>query len=322
MSTSTPDRRSTALGPAGDPQQVRDAVRSYYAAAARTALETQRASCCGDQPASRASSGGPVLATDDLRFGPARYDPAELAELPAGAVAASLGCGNPLALADLHPGETVLDLGSGGGIDVLLAAARVGPDGRAIGLDMTTEMLGLARRNAAEAGVANAEFVLGTIEAMPLPDASIDVAVSNCVLNLSPDKGQVFAELARVLRPGGRLAISDVVADDRLSPPDRAARGGYESCIAGALSFGEYAAGLAAAGLAAIELVPTHAISEGFYGAIVRAVRPGAGVLPDDPARAAVVAAAALAIARQLPAAGEPGPLGDAFAAPETCCCR
>jgi SAM-dependent methyltransferase len=277
-------------------------VRSHYARLALTVL--QRSACCG--PSDGASP----------RFGPGLYSAAEIAALPAGAVAASLGCGNPTALADLRPGDTVLDLGSGGGIDVLLAAARIGPDGIAYGLDMVPEMLALARRNAQAAGLANARFLDGEMEAIPLPDATVDVVISNCVINLSPTKGAVFAEIARVLRPGGRLAVSDVVADDDLGVADRAARGSLAGCIAGALSFGEYAAGLAAAGLGEIEITPTHTVLDGMYGAIVRAVRPAtangdtvaaaaravsAGVAATPATQAA---AAALAAARALPANG------------------
>jgi len=269
--------------------QLRADVRDHYARAALTVLEGP--GCCGgDAP------GDPV-------FGPGLYTPDELAPLPADAVAASLGCGNPTAVADLRPGETVLDLGSGGGIDVLLAARRVAPGGTAYGLDMTDEMLTLAIRNAAEAGVGNARFVKGEIEAIPLPDASVDVVISNCVINLSTEKLRVFAEIARVLRPGGRLGVSDVVADDDLSPADRAERGDFAGCIAGALSFGEYAAGLAEAGLAEIRLTPTHAVGDRMYGAIVAAVRPAAG--PGASQRdAATAAGAGLRAARALPPAG------------------
>jgi SAM-dependent methyltransferase len=295
---------------------LREQVRDHYARAALTVLEP--GGCCGpDTP------GDPV-------FGPGLYRPDELAPLPADAVAASLGCGNPTARAGLRPGETVLDLGSGGGIDVLLAAERVGPAGTAYGLDMTDEMLELARRNAAAAGAANARFLRGEIEAIPLPDASVDVVISNCVINLSTDKPRVFAEIARVLRPGGRVSVSDVVADDALSPADRAARGDHAGCIAGALSFGEYAAGLAAAGLTDIELLPTHAVGDGMYGTIVRAIHPTAGSAPGalaETAAAAQAAAAGLAAARALPrdgsvwlgdgtSAGSP----DVSAAPGGCC--
>ncbi len=268
--------------------QVRADVRDHYARAALAVLDN--AGCCGPT-----ASGDPV-------FGPGLYSPEELGPLPADAVAASLGCGNPTAVADLRPGETVLDLGSGGGIDVLLAARRVAPGGKAFGLDMTDEMLALARRNAALAGVDNAVFVKGEIEAIPLPDASVDVVISNCVINLSTEKPRVFSEIARVLRPGGRLGVSDVVADDVLTAADRAERGNFAGCVAGALTFGEYAAGLAAAGLAGIRLTPTHAVGDGLYGAIVAAVRPAPGS-PVDP-RDADAAATALLAARALPPAG------------------
>ncbi len=272
---------------------LRDDVRRHYARAALAVLEP--GGCCGAQAA--ASPGDPV-------FGPGLYDPGQLDPLPADAVAASLGCGNPTAMAELRPGEIVLDLGSGGGIDVLLSAQRVGPSGIAYGLDMTDEMLTLARRNAGAAGASNATFLKGEIEAIPLPDASVDVVISNCVINLSTDKPRVFAEIARVLRPGGRVSVSDVVADDALSPADRAALGDYAGCVAGALSFSEYAAGLAAAGLAGIELRPTHAGGPGMYNAIVRAVRPAAAPVAATPAAASRAAAAGLAAARALPTDG------------------
>jgi SAM-dependent methyltransferase len=177
-------------------------------------------------------------------------------------------------VAELREGEVVLDLGSGGGIDVLLSARRVGPSGFAYGLDMTDEMLELARRNAAEAGAMNVEFRKGRIEAIPLPDASVDVVISNCVINLSTDKAAVLAEIARVLRPGGRMGVSDVVADDDLTSAERALRGSFAGCIAGALSFAEYRAGLEAVGLTDVAVTPTHAVGDGLYGAIVRATKP------------------------------------------------
>ena len=276
---------------------LRDEVRRHYARAALAVLDSS--SCCSPAAAMPA----------DPVFGPGLYDPSELAPLPADAVVASLGCGNPTALAELRPGEVVLDLGSGGGIDVLLSAQRVGPSGIAYGLDMTDEMLELARRNAAAAGEAaeNVRFLKGEIEAIPLPDASVDVVISNCVINLSTDKPRVFAEIARVLRPGGRVSVSDVVADDALSPEDRAARGDFAGCIAGALSFGEYAAGLANAGLGAIELRPTHSAVPGLYNTIVRAVRPAAATKADPGVTRAAAARAAtdgLAAARAFPADG------------------
>jgi SAM-dependent methyltransferase len=220
--------------------------------------------CCGDGCCSDVSG----------TYGLELYDAATREGLPDAAVLASLGCGNPVAVAELREGETVLDLGSGGGIDVLLSARRVGPTGRAIGVDMTDEMLALARRNAQEAGAANVEFRKGTIEALPLDDSSVDVVISNCVINLASDKTAVFAEIARVLKPGGRMGVSDVVADDLLSAEQRAERGSYVGCIAGALSFREFRTGLTAAGLTDVELVPTHQIVEGMHSAIVRATKP------------------------------------------------
>jgi SAM-dependent methyltransferase len=282
--------------------QLRAEVRDHYARAALAVLDGP--GCC-----SPTASGEPV-------FGPGLYTPEELGPLPADAVAASLGCGNPTAVADLRPGETVLDLGSGGGIDVFIAARRVAPGGTAYGLDMTDEMLTLARRNAARAGVDNAVFVKGEIEAIPLPDASVDVVISNCVINLSTEKPRVFSEIARVLRPGGRLGVSDVVADDDLSAADRVERGSFAGCVAGALTFSEYAAGLAAAGLTGIHLTPTHAVGDGLYGAIVAAVRPQAGS-PADP-RDAGAAAAGLREARALPRAGGVL-LGDGAAEAQAC---
>jgi SAM-dependent methyltransferase len=213
--------------------------------------------------------------------GTPNYSAEELASLPDAAALASLGCGNPLAVADLHAGDRVLDLGSGGGIDVLLSAKRVGPAGRAFGLDMTDEMLALARRNADEARAENVEFLKGHIEAIPLPADSIDVVISNCVINLAADKQAVFAEIARVLRPGGRLGVSDIVAGDALSAAERAEQGSYAGCIAGALSFSEYESGLRDAGLEDISITPTHQETAGMVSAIVRARKPeGAGAAP------------------------------------------
>jgi SAM-dependent methyltransferase len=189
-------------------------------------------------------------------------------------VLASLGCGNPTAVADLHPGERVLDLGSGGGIDVLLSAKRVGSTGRAIGLDMTDEMLSLAQHNAAEAGATNVEFLKGHIEAIPLPADSIDVVISNCVVNLAADKTAVFREIARVLRPGGRIGISDIVAEDALTPAQRAERGSYVGCIAGALSFSEFESGLRDVGLTDVSLTSTHLVTDGMHSVIAKASKP------------------------------------------------
>ncbi len=237
-------------------ESIHEAVRERYAAAALTA--SIGASCCGDPET----------------IGAGLYSALERDELPDAAVLASLGCGNPTAVADLRPGERVLDLGSGGGIDVLLSARRVGPTGRAFGLDMTDEMLALAQRNAAEAGVTNVEFLKGHIEAVPLPADSIDVVISNCVVNLAADKPAVFGEIARVLRPGGRLGISDIVAEDVLSPAERAERGSYVGCIAGALSVSEFRNGLEAVGLADISITPSHAVADGMVSAIIRATKP------------------------------------------------
>lgn len=239
---------------------LRESVRKRYAEAA---LSVDDDGCCGDE----------CCPDQDPRlFGSNLYGN-DAVDVPESAVAVSLGCGNPTAVADLEQGEVVLDLGSGGGIDVFISARRVGPTGRVIGLDMTDEMLELARRNQREAGVDNVEFVKGLIEDIPLDDGSVDVIISNCVINLSVDKPTVFAEMARVLRPGGRVGVSDVVADDDLAPADRAARGSHVGCIAGALSFNEYRTGLASVGFDDIEIVPTHEVAEGMHGAIVRAIK-------------------------------------------------
>ncbi|MEU8431558.1 arsenite methyltransferase [Streptomyces sp. NPDC029216] len=246
------------------PTDLRETVRRRYAAAA-TAVTEGGTACCGPQPVEV-----------DENFGSALYTRGDRDALPAEAVAASLGCGNPTAVADLNEGERVLDLGSGGGIDVLLSARRVGPTGRAYGLDMTEEMLALALANTAKAGAGNVEFLKGTIEAIPLPAATIDVVISNCVINLSTDKPAVFAEIFRVLKPGGRIGVSDVVADDTLTPEQRAERGDYVGCITGALSFTEYRRGLEAAGFTGVEITPTHPVADGMHSAIVRAVKPHA----------------------------------------------
>lgn len=247
---------------------LRETVRAGYAAAALRVSEGATA-CCG--------SGGVEI---DENFGSGLYGESDRESLPAEAVAASLGCGNPLAVAELHEGERVLDLGSGGGIDVLLSARRVGVNGKAYGLDMTEEMLALALANARKAGAQNVQFLKGAIEAIPLPAGTIDVVISNCVINLSVDKPAVFSEMHRVLVPGGRIGISDVVADDRLSPAERAERGDYVGCIAGALSFAEYRQGLEDAGFASVEITPTHSVADGMHSAIVRAVKPAHDDLP------------------------------------------
>ena len=243
--------------------ELKEEVRQRYAEAALRVGSTSDGGCCG--------GGG----CGEQSFGAALYGETEQGELPETAVLASLGCGNPTAVAELREGETVLDLGSGGGIDVLLSAKRVGPTGTAYGLDMTDEMLALARRNAAEAGATNVHFLKGEIETIPLAAGSVDVVISNCVVNLSTDKPAVLREVFRVLAPGGRLGISDVVADDRLSAEERAERGSYTGCIAGALSRGEYESGLAAAGFEQISVEFTHAVADGLHGAIVKAVKPG-----------------------------------------------
>jgi SAM-dependent methyltransferase len=262
--------------------ELREEVRAKYASLADQVTSgtvgSQDDCGCG-QPAdcgcAAGCCGGPAgLADEEPGIGAKLYSDLERGELPDSAVLASLGCGNPTAVAELREGETVLDLGSGGGIDVLLSARRVGPTGTAYGLDMTEEMLALARRNTAEAGVTNVHFLKGHIEAIPLPADTVDVIISNCVINLSTDKPAVLAEMFRVLVPGGRIGISDVVADDRLTPADRAERGSYVGCIAGALSKGEYEAGLAEAGFAGVEVTFTHEVADGLHGAIVRAVKP------------------------------------------------
>ena len=261
---------------------LREEVRARYAAAA-DAVRTRGTdalpivdgdhSCCGS-PATESCCGGD--ATVDVAFGSALYSSAEQDELPAEAVAASLGCGNPLAVAQLRTGDRVLDLGSGGGIDVLLSARRVGPSGFAYGVDMTDEMLALANANKAKAGVANVAFLKGTIEDVPLPDGAVDVVISNCVINLSTDKPSVLAEMFRVLSPGGRIGISDVVAEDDLTAADRAERGSYVGCIAGALSRQEYLNGLAAVGFVEADVEFTHEAAPGMHAAVVRAVKPAA----------------------------------------------
>ena len=242
-------------------EKLREEVRRRYAEAARSVGEKGGKACCGDE---KAASDG---------FGAASYSAGERDELPDTATLASLGCGNPIAVADLNEGETVLDLGSGGGIDVILSARRVGETGRAFGLDMTDEMLALAQRNAKQAGVSNVIFLKGVIEQIPLPAESVDVVISNCVINLSTDKPAVLMEMARVLKPGGRIGIADVIAEDRLSPAARGERGSYSGCIAGALSRSEYEQGLVAAGFEQISVEFTHEVEDGMHSAIVKAAR-------------------------------------------------
>jgi arsenite methyltransferase len=242
---------------------VRERVRARYTGAATTVMTGGTPSC-----------GDPCTGRDEAGTGAGQYTGTEQAEVPGQAVTASLGCGNPVAVADLREGETVLDLGSGGGLDVLLSARRVGPTGKAYGLDMTDEMLAVARANAREAGAVNVEFLQGHIEAIPLAGQSVDVIISNCVINLSGDKAAVLAESFRVLRPGGRLGVSDLLAEDHLTHPERIERGREVGAIAGALSFTEYRDGLTRAGFTSITITPTHQVADGLYSAIVRATRP------------------------------------------------
>jgi arsenite methyltransferase len=246
---------------------VREQVRERYAEAAvglatggGCGCDCDSLGCCGEE--------------STTLFGQGLYGSDERAALPGEAVTASLGCGNPLATTALHEGETVLDLGSGGGIDVLLSGKRVGPTGTVYGLDMTDEMLALAQENARKAGATNVHFLKGIIEEIPLASASVDVVISNCVVNLSPEKERVLSEIARVLKPGGRIGISDVVAEDHLTASDRAERGSHVGCIAGALSLSEYRDGLAAAGLEDVDVEFTHVVADGMHGAIVRARKP------------------------------------------------
>ena len=250
---------------------LREEVRANYAATAQRVtapegLPVVSADCCSP------TAGGGSCCGDEV-FGAELYDELQKDALPDSALMASLGCGNPTAVADLAPGETVLDLGSGGGIDVLLSAKRVGPTGKAYGLDMTDEMLALANENKAKAGATNVEFLKGYMEEIPLPDGSIDVIISNCVINLAVDKQVVFKEMGRVLRSGGRLGVSDVVADNDLTPEQRAERGSHVGCIAGALTFDEYERGLREAGFDGVDISPTHAVTDGMHGAIVKAVK-------------------------------------------------
>jgi len=248
---------------------VREEVRSHYADAARAASSGVAASCgCGE--------GGACCGDEASTIGAELYEALDRKELPDAAVLASLGCGNPTAVADLHEGETVLDLGSGGGIDVLLSAKRVGPTGKVFGLDMTEEMLALALENRERAGATNVEFLKGYIEDIPLAAGTVDVVISNCVINLSTDKPRVFAEMFRVLKPGGRIGIADIVAADDLTPEQRAERGSYAGCIAGALSFAEYRSGLRNAGFEDVSLTSTHQVVDGMHSVIAKAVKGGA----------------------------------------------
>jgi arsenite methyltransferase len=256
--------------------EVREAVRERYAAAA-TSVGEGRAACCGPSEAAGGSCGCGTDVPDACggeTFGSELYSIEERSDLPDEAKLASLGCGNPTSVAELREGETVLDLGSGGGIDVLLSARRVGPGGKAYGVDMTDEMLELARRNQREAGVENADFLKGTIEEVPLPDGAVDVVISNCVINLSADKSAVFREAARVLRPGGRFAVTDVVADPDMDAETRRDMAQWTGCVAGALTEEEVHRELSEAGFEAIEVRETHRVHDSAGSAIIRARLP------------------------------------------------
>ena len=284
-----------------DQDTLREQVRARYAAAATRVTAGQGGCGCG-QPADCGCDSGccsGAATAEEPGFGSELYAVLDRGQLPDTALLASLGCGNPTAVAELRPGETVLDLGSGGGIDVLLSAKRVGPSGKAYGLDMTEEMLALARANAAKAAATNVEWLKGQIEAIPLPAATVDVVISNCVVNLSTDKPAVFAETFRVLKPSGRIGITDVVAEDQLSPEDRAERGAWVGCIAGALSKGEYEAELTKAGFEQVSVTFTHQVGDGLHSAIIKATRPA------DPTSAA--AEVATAIRRELPVVQQSG---------------
>jgi arsenite methyltransferase len=248
---------------------IREDVRASYAQAARAA--SAGSSSCGCAPVADCGCGPDCCSGSSEVFGPRLYDEAARAEAPDAAVLASLGCGNPTAVAELRPGEIVLDLGSGGGLDVILSARRVGPSGKAYGLDMTEEMLALAVANKVRAAVDNVEFLKGYIEEVPLPAATVDVIISNCVVNLSPDKPRVLSEAFRVLRPGGRIAITDVVAD---APSVSTDAQSWAGCIAGALTREEYIAGLERAGFTEIDIADTHRVADGHSSAIIRARKP------------------------------------------------
>ncbi len=248
--------------------EIRDRVRERYAEAALSVDDSCcETSCCG------ADTSDAFATTDSGDFGTWLYQANQLDEIPDGAALASLGCGNPTAVADLNPGETVLDLGSGAGIDVLLSARRVGPAGFAYGVDMTDEMLDLARKHQKEAGATNVEFRKGTIEDLPLDSGTVDVVISNCVINLSADKDAVLAEMYRVLRPGGRIGVADVVAEDSLSPAERLERGTWVGCVAGALSFTEYREGLEKVGFTDVSVEATHAVTDQMHSAIIKATK-------------------------------------------------
>ncbi len=257
-----------------DPADIRETVRERYAEAAKTAAEGAEASCGGGSCCGPSDMAITETQEGFENFGAELYSGDDRDQLPDAAKLASLGCGNPTAVAELNDGETVLDLGSGGGIDVLLSARRVGETGKAYGLDMTDEMLELAHKNKKEAGVENAEFLKGTIEEVPLPDDSVDVIISNCVINLSGDKPAVFREAARVLKPGGRFAVTDVVADEGMDDATRKDMEAWTGCIAGALTDAGFRRELEAAGFENVEVKETHRVHDQAYSAIVRASVP------------------------------------------------
>jgi arsenite methyltransferase len=274
MTTANKSEQGDVLAEVLTELDLRERVRTRYAELAE--LAASGATCGCGQPVDCGCGADCCTPVDENQPGVAAefYSVDERDALPETAVLASLGCGNPTAVAELRSGEVVLDLGSGGGIDVLLSAKRVGPTGKAYGLDMTEEMLALARRNATQAGATNVEFLMGHIEQIPLPAATVDVVISNCVINLSVDKPAVFAETFRVLRPGGRLGVSDIVAEDHLTPEQRAERGSYVGCIAGALSQTEYETQLAEAGFSEVSVTFTHPVGDGIHSAIIKATRP------------------------------------------------
>jgi arsenite methyltransferase len=274
MTTANKSEQGDVLAEVLTELDLRERVRTRYAELAE--LAASGATCGCGQPVDCGCGADCCTPVDENQPGVAAefYSVDERDALPETAVLASLGCGNPTAVAELREGETVLDLGSGGGIDVLLSAKRVGPTGKAYGLDMTEEMLALARRNATESGAANVEFLMGHIEAIPLPAATVDVVISNCVINLSVDKPAVFAETFRVLKPGGRLGVSDIVAEDRLTPEQRAERGSYVGCIAGALSQTEFETQLTEAGFSDVSVTFSHQVGDGIQSAIIKATKP------------------------------------------------
>lgn len=257
-----------------DETTIREAVRERYADAARTIARDQGSSCCGPAGTESSCCGAPVqIEGMGGAFGGGLYGKPDVDDVTGRAIEASLGCGVPTAVADLSEGDVVLDLGCGAGGDVLLSARRVGPTGRVYGLDMTDEMLALAQENVEAAGAGNVVLLKGSIEDVPLPAASVDVVISNCVINLAADKAVVFREAARVLRPGGRFAVSDVVADAGMPDAVRTDMQAFTGCIAGALTRDEFIAGLEGAGFADVEVIETHRVHEHAGAAIVRATR-------------------------------------------------